>query len=1076
MSFPTSANQIQAFAGAMYGTKVGTVTMAQVNNDILAYGGLSKALNIYYAASFDGVPTATVAATMAANLGLTGDALTTGTNYITGQLNVVAANARGEAIAGILNLFKTLATDATFGDASTAWTAKVTAANTYVGADNEAFGTAVPVAGKAFPLTTGVDIWTGGAGADVVTAGNGTFTSLDKLTGGEGSDTLNITSTAAFTTPTGATTASFENINLTAAGGAVFDTSTGYTDLTTLTVANTGGAVTVKAAATTDATVTSAAPAGAASGVTGGKGVTLSVTGATATTDTATVGSTTLPAAGNVSINYTGSVAIAATDAALGAITVTGGKEIAINATAANSGTAFTNTASTGAITVTGNADTTSVTVTQNTPKGVTAASVAAANNNNAVVGVLGVGNGTVVIADLNGTTGVGNTLSSVSLKNQGATSTITSSALSSLTLASDGVSAAGAQIASGLVTITNNQSNPTATTLALNVSGRHTGLTVANNEITTINATVPAAARIATITDSGLTTLNIDGAAQLRVDNALPAALNTITVSGAAGFRGTIVGTAVTSFDSTKTTGTNQVTVNSASQTYTGGAGNDTVTISGNATKAISGGDGTDTLIVPAATYTAANVGANVTGFEKFQTIGTASVTADLSLFTGSTFTTIESSGAVGLTNTISNIAPGASYIVSYGGAATNGTATAGVPNLSTGTHVLTSSDFSGFTDVAKVTLKGVAPAAGTGTIGTLTTALTLADANGTGFGTANFVTDATVAGGRSDITTLTANYLANLSITGTGSLTIGALTTNSATLTISDTNTSSGASGITTLTANNLANLAYSGTHAFTTALAAGNTATAVTISNANTGTSGVLTVGATALNLAAKITLNGSVAATLTSTLATAQKLIAGTDNSNISFTNTAGTTVKTITAGNGNNTIVTGAGADVITLGTGANSVTPGAGGDTITFDVSHTGVDTVIYGAAAETATTTITNGNVVISAATGFDIITGMKAADTIDLTALTEGVFTAAAVAPLTTYMTGGITGDIALIRGNYNSVTGYFTSSSTGADTLVQWDSDGTGVLTAVDTILLVGFANTASTSTADGLITLA
>jgi hypothetical protein len=94
-TFPTSANQLQAFAGALYGVQIGSVTMAQVTSDIAAVGGLDIALNNYFASSFSGVPTASVAASMASNLGLTGALLTEGTAYIAAQLNAAAPGARG---------------------------------------------------------------------------------------------------------------------------------------------------------------------------------------------------------------------------------------------------------------------------------------------------------------------------------------------------------------------------------------------------------------------------------------------------------------------------------------------------------------------------------------------------------------------------------------------------------------------------------------------------------------------------------------------------------------------------------------------------------------------------------------------------------------------------------------------------------------------------------------------------------------------------------------------------------------------------------------------------------------------
>jgi Ca2+-binding RTX toxin-like protein len=209
MAFPTNANQVQAFAGAMYGIQIGSATMAQVNNDILAAGSLTSALNSYYTASFGSVATATVAATVAANLGLTGDALNEGKAYITAQLNAAAPNARGAVIANTLNLFAGLASDATFGAAATAWNTKVDAAAAYTAATDVAIGTVVTT-NNVFALSTGTDSgasFTGSAGSDTF---NGSYigdfatgtsvTPGDNLVGGAGTDTLNIAISGTITT------------------------------------------------------------------------------------------------------------------------------------------------------------------------------------------------------------------------------------------------------------------------------------------------------------------------------------------------------------------------------------------------------------------------------------------------------------------------------------------------------------------------------------------------------------------------------------------------------------------------------------------------------------------------------------------------------------------------------------------------------------------------------------------------------------------------------------------------------------------------------------------------------------
>ena len=195
---PTNASQVQQFAVALYGIKVGTTTMAAVQQDITLVGGLNNALNAYYAASFGSVTTASVAATVSANLGLTGQAATDASAYITAVLNGTPANARGVAIQGVLSLFSTLTANATFGTAATAWNAKVAGAIAYTGTTDAVVAAGAEFAGTAFTLTTGLD-----AGASFVgTAGNDTFsgpldswTALDSIDGGAGTDTFTVATT-----------------------------------------------------------------------------------------------------------------------------------------------------------------------------------------------------------------------------------------------------------------------------------------------------------------------------------------------------------------------------------------------------------------------------------------------------------------------------------------------------------------------------------------------------------------------------------------------------------------------------------------------------------------------------------------------------------------------------------------------------------------------------------------------------------------------------------------------------------------------------------------------------------------
>jgi hypothetical protein len=104
-------------------------------------------------------------------------------------------------------------------------------------------------------------------------------------------------------------------------------------------------------------------------------------------------------------------------------------------------------------------------------------------------------------------------------------------------------------------------------------------------------------------------------------------------------------------------------------------------------------------------------------------------------------------------------------------------------------------------------------------------------------------------------------------------------------------------------------------------------------------------------------------------------------------------------------------------------------------------------------------------------------VITGLGVGDIINLAALTTDDYTAAATAILTAVLTGGTNGDIAMVVGTYNTSTGIWITNSSGTDTLLQWDNDGTGAGTTVESVVLVGYVTTGTTtSTNDGVITLA
>lgn len=923
----------------------------------------------------------------------------------------------------------------------------------------------VPIA-----LTVSTDSAVGTDQADAFTAPSiqaaNTFTALDNLDGKAGVDTLAVSYTGAFVMPGGIKVANIEQVAISSNAGVTLDTSSNFSGMTNLTVTG-SGAVTVTTGSTVDAFVVNSTPAGQQTTVDGGKAVTVNVQGSLAAGDAINIGATSAPK-GAVSVSLGASIAGAAASAP---VTVKGGATVEVNNTIANSTTAGNATG--GAITVTGTADTTSVSVIQSNSAGSSAAqavaviAAAVANVTDAVTAVGGLAPSTVTINDAKAAAGTGSTIKAVTLKNYG-TTTITTGALESLTLSAGGKDNQNLDIASGALTVTDNSPAPTGKVLALNLGGGRLGNITANT-YETINANMAVNTRIGTLADTQLKTLNIDGTGQLRAGG-VPATLTAINLKSAtAAFRGDISGTAMLSFDGTISTAVNNVTVNAAVQTFTGGSGDDKATTSVVPTKILDGGAGTDTFSFGgSASGLTTTTAPNVKNFEIYEAAAAAGVgTTKMSNFTNSTFAKIVSASNSG-TNTFTDVKAGTPLTIST---ASTSLANVATNTTTSGTHVYQTSDFTGAAGSVTVTLAGVAPntAGSSGTAGSTHTALTLQDATGSvGIGTVNFVSDASVTGGFHTITTLTDPNMFALNISGTGGVVITNHTNTGGSLAIKDTHSGTGASSITTLTAANLASLSYDGTANYNIGTIAGNTATTVTISNTNLSTaSGLLTIGGLVNGTATTVFLNGAVA--LTGTFAAATKVVGPTNNANNTIT-AGGAAGATVTLGNGTNIVTGGVGPDTITLGTGASSVTGLAGGDTITFGAGHTGSASIVYTAAAETAQGTVANGTTIVSAAAGYDVVSGLRGGDTINLTALGQTFSTTIGTAIATTPNES-----VNMIRGNWNNLTGYFTASSTGADTLVQWDSNPVLATDTTESIVLVGFANVASSVTAGGVITL-
>jgi len=1071
MPISTNGTIITRLAGALYGEYLSNASFVEVS----ATAPATVAAN-WLAGDFVGKTDAQIATTVLKNLSL--NTVTGLDNWVAAQLTAAGstAAAKGAKLVSMLNDYSQMTADATYGASATAFNAKAAAALTLSQTLNSKGGLfanadVVAITNDTFTLTAGTDASVGGKGNDTFTApfvnSANTFTALDAVDGGEGTDTLNVSFNGAFTTPGGIKISNVENVNISATTNVTLDTRGNFTGMKNL-VTTGAGAMTVTTGADVVANVTNSTPASSTTVFDGGSALTLSVTGSAGAADTVTVGATT-PVKGVATISLTTGTAAAAGST----IALTGGSIVDVSSTIRNTTTAGTSTP--GAITINGTTDTTSIKVVQTPQVTAIVAANATANVSDALTAVGGIANSGITIADKNGTSGtVVNTLKSVELANYGAT-TIASSALDTLTLSSTGKQAQqGTAIKGATLTVTDPAAVPYTKTLALNLAGGYLGVTTLPS-YETINVNQTAATRVESIVDGNLKTLNVSGTGQFRLDT-IPATLKTLDVTGAAGFRGTINSTLLTGFDGTKTTGANRITLNAAVQDYKGGTGADTVTITVSPTKVIDGGAGSDNLIFGAAGALLSTVsGPNVQNFETLTT-ASASGIIELANLTGSKFTSIVSSSVTTNSVELNSVTPGTPLTISSNPTSAN--ATNGV--YTAGTTIYQTSNFTGAATAVTVTLAGGTPASNTsaGTIGFVTDGVNLRDATGSvGIGTVNVVSDASVGGGLHTITTLTNPNMSALNITGTGGLVITALTDNAGSLDITDNHTGSGASKITTLTAANIASLSYAGSAAYAIDTLAGNVVPTLTISNANTSpTSGQLTIGALTNATATKVFLNGAVALVGTFNNAALTRISGATNDSAVNIT-AAGAGGKVVTLGNGNNTVVTGAGSDTITVGLGASTVTGAAGGDTITFGAGHSGTARVTYVGATDTGTGAITSGTSVLSAAAGFDVVSGLRAGDQIDLQALTTNAYGGALAAITTTIIAAqGTTGDIAIVRGNWSPVTGYFATSATGADSLVQWDTDGTANAGAIASIILVGFVNTGSTSTVDGLVTLA
>ena len=1096
---PTNAVQIARFANGLYGLQLGFASTNGIVSDV-ASGGLLPTFNNYYTLSFGSQATASVAQQILTNLGivasptgLSATAVSAALAYVTGQLNAAAPNARGAAVKAVFDLWSSISADPVngpiYGAVATAWNTTISGAVQYAGAVNPDISVAAAVAvnaanaliGKTFTLTTGVDSFTGTSANDTFTAASGNFTALDSLDGVGGNDVLNIAqTTTAFVQPTGITVKNIPSVNASFAAGGTIDVSagSGFTGVTALTVTSTGGTLTVTGAGTTALTLTDSLPGANAVSVNGGSSVNVT-TSAAVNGATITIGATTAPtgavtvANGTVFPAFTSTntsaanaqAAAIAAGAIQGAVTVTGGTTIAITQTTTTATTAQTTDGTniyaiaSGNTTVTGGTTTTSVSITNPAPVlgVVTITSPTADNTRLANAGILGVVPGTVKVTDAVSTsTTAAGTIASVTLNGySGTANTIASNALNTLTLSNAATSTNNGTAAT--LAISNALATGFPTTLTINQGlGSSGAITDSSNKFTTLNVvTTAATGTLAGFTDSSLRTLAVSGTGTLTVSSgsSLDSTLTAFSITGAGSLVMDLSGdTGISAIVMGNTGSGNRITLNPTIQSYTGSTNSDRVTITSYPSKIINGNGGTDTIVLNLAgsNFTTANAATTATNLVGFSVLGNGtSSTGTFNMATlPSSINSINLLAAVPAAGvSYTNVVPGTPLTI------------AAAP---TGNITYTTSDFNGPANSLNVTLAPASATAAQGgaTIGYTIPALILNDSVGGGLGTLNLAGTATASGGAFTTTLLTDVGLTTLNITGSAMQNITAINANTSTATrlqstslvISDNDTSTSiaspanVSTIGTLFVNTLASLSYSGSKAFQITLIDGDTASGINLTNANTGTTGVLTIGAA--TLAAGSTTNGISDSSLTSlrlsgsvqaaviTANTANVTVSGsTDNSAVNFTHNSSTgTGDTITLGNGANVIVesgagtvqTSANADTITLGSGANNVTAGLGADTVTFaahgssvTINFSTTTTFTATSATDNDTGYVNGGSVgTISANTfgtftgftsnsistsAFDVYIGMRTGDKIQFTSTAGGTAYSAAASGLT-------------------------------------------------------------------------
>jgi S-layer protein len=798
---------------------------------------------------------------------------------------------------------------------------------------------------QTFTLTASVDAgtaFTGGAGNDIFNGNSSTLSALDQLDGGAGNDTLNLFSVNAdgvatpldLSLPT--SVKNIENLVVTSTTSALAGNAanvkgwTGLTnatfnvkgatvqaitvaDTTAVTVKNSAGGATVNGG--TNVVIASGASAAAGTGsnaaLVAAQTAAQTADTAAATKDTNYGNANTAALAADANTTNTGAATddlVAIKAAFAGATGVSAADIAAVNATTSDAAAlALILSLKTGATTA--HTTTTATLTAANAAVTAEGAGAVAINGGTGLVSANIVGGTTVDITD-NGAA----TLTTVSLKGNSGTATLTSDALTTVSIASTGAA-------------TNIVNTTAKHTLGLTVNAVTGGASITDNAATTINLGVTGAkattASNINLVAAAATALNVDTAAALTLTTtglAAADALKTLSVKGAGSLTADLSGvSSLTTVDLSAGTGKHTVTLDGtiAAATIKGGSGVDVVTVTGaldakssinlgagndiykfstaaTAGAVVNGGDGTDTLAVANGALLNSTSAATYTGFEVLE-IGGGTGTYDMS-FLNLNAVTLTGTALAGAT-TITN--------------ATASTTVAVVANASTNLTAAGDLTFA---------LKDA-----TGKADVLNFALTAVDGNNNG-----------AAEGTVGLTTLTAAGIETVNIAST-------VTADAADAT----------AGTSAVAANKYI-----------------NTIGTLTVADATK----LVFTGAASTTIT---TVSGANITKIDASAATGDITISNAITTNAAVTYLGGSGVDTYTASSKGDVISGGAGADIITLGAGKDTVVLAKASDSIlTLKDTSSPVDGVADTATGFDSITNFTSGSDKIDIST-LNIATG---------------------------------------------------------------------------------------------------